>query len=124
MLRDGAKQLSHHLRSARRARRRHGARYTRGGESRGVPGTKAGFRARAGRAWPRRARQRRTRLTHPAQVPHEKHYGLLPQCSGGFRGSVDILAHLMIGSEDTLGFISEITYRTVPEYADKASALI
>ena len=30
----------------------------------------------------------------------------------------------MIGSEGTLGFISEITYRTVPEYADKASALI
>lgn len=37
---------------------------------------------------------------------------------------VDILEHLMIGSEGTLGFISEITYRTVPEYADKASALI
>ena len=28
-----------------------------------------------------------------------------------------MLAHLMIGSEGTLGFISEITYRTVPEYA-------
>ena len=41
-----------------------------------------------------------------------------------FEDPVDILAHLMIGSEGTLGFISEITYRTVPEYADKASALI
>ena len=30
----------------------------------------------------------------------------------------------MIGSEGTLGFITEITYRTVPEYTDKASALI
>ena len=30
----------------------------------------------------------------------------------------------MIGSEGTLGFISEITYRTVPEHAAKASALI
>ena len=30
----------------------------------------------------------------------------------------------MIGSEGTLGFISEITYHTVPEYADKASALM
>ncbi len=41
-----------------------------------------------------------------------------------FEDPIDILAHLMIGSEGTLGFISEITYRTVPEYADKASALI
>jgi D-lactate dehydrogenase len=30
----------------------------------------------------------------------------------------------MIGSEGTLGFISEIIYRTVPEYAHKASALM
>ncbi len=37
---------------------------------------------------------------------------------------VDILAHLMIGSEGTLGFISTITYRTVPDHANKASALI
>jgi len=36
----------------------------------------------------------------------------------------EILQHLMIGSEGTLGFISEITYRTVPEYRDKASALV
>jgi len=41
-----------------------------------------------------------------------------------FEDPVDILAHLMIGSEGTLGFIAEITYRTVPEYAAKASALI
>jgi len=38
--------------------------------------------------------------------------------------SIDILSHLMIGSEGTLGFIEEITYRTVPEYTDKASALM
>ncbi|HKJ64343.1 MAG TPA: FAD-binding oxidoreductase, partial [Desulfopila sp.] len=37
---------------------------------------------------------------------------------------VDIMAHLMIGSEGTLGFISEITYHTVVEHAHKASALI
>lgn len=41
-----------------------------------------------------------------------------------FEDPIDILQHLMIGSEGTLGFISEITYRTVPEYADKASALM
>lgn len=41
-----------------------------------------------------------------------------------FDDPVDILAHLMIGSEGTLGFISQITYKTVPEYAHKASALV
>ncbi len=41
-----------------------------------------------------------------------------------FEDAVDILLHLMIGSEGTLGFISEITYRTVPELPHKASALV
>ncbi|HEX8962103.1 MAG TPA: FAD-binding oxidoreductase, partial [Rhodocyclaceae bacterium] len=41
-----------------------------------------------------------------------------------FTNPVDILAHLMIGSEGTLGFISRITYRTVAEDPYKASALV
>ena len=41
-----------------------------------------------------------------------------------FEDPIDILTHLMIGSEGTLGFIAEITYRTVPEHAHKASALL
>ncbi len=41
-----------------------------------------------------------------------------------YEDPIEILAHLMVGSEGTLGFIEEITYRTVPEYADKASALM
>ncbi|HET7752622.1 MAG TPA: FAD-binding and (Fe-S)-binding domain-containing protein [Anaeromyxobacteraceae bacterium] len=40
-----------------------------------------------------------------------------------FDDPIDILLHLMIGSEGTLGFIGEITYRTVPEHPHKASAL-
>src|SRR6185369_500483 len=41
-----------------------------------------------------------------------------------FDDPIDVLAHLMIGSEGTLGFISEITYRTVEEHPHKASALV
>ncbi|PIQ11434.1 MAG: 4Fe-4S ferredoxin [Ignavibacteriales bacterium CG18_big_fil_WC_8_21_14_2_50_31_20] len=41
-----------------------------------------------------------------------------------FSDPIQIIQHLMIGSEGTLGFISEITYRTVLEAPNKASALI
>ena len=37
---------------------------------------------------------------------------------------IDVITHLMIGSEGTLAFISEITFDTVEEHAHKASALI
>lgn len=41
-----------------------------------------------------------------------------------FTDPFDILEHLIIGSEGTLGFIAEITYHTVVEHPFKASALI
>ena len=41
-----------------------------------------------------------------------------------FEDPIDMLSHLMIGSEGTLGFISDITYLTVNEDSYKASALI
>lgn len=41
-----------------------------------------------------------------------------------YRDPVQILQHLMIGSEGTLGFISRITYRTVEDLPSKASALV
>ena len=40
-----------------------------------------------------------------------------------FDDPFDILMHLMIGSEGTLGFIADITYKTVPDYQHKASGL-
>ena len=41
-----------------------------------------------------------------------------------FTDPIDIMLHLMIGSEGSLGFISEITYDTVVEHPNKASALM
>lgn len=41
-----------------------------------------------------------------------------------YQDPFEIISHLLIGSEGTLGFIAEITYRTVAEQEHKASALI
>lgn len=41
-----------------------------------------------------------------------------------YQNPIDIISHLMIGSEGTLGFIADVTYNTVVEAAYKASALM
>jgi D-lactate dehydrogenase len=41
-----------------------------------------------------------------------------------FERPADILAHLMVGSEGTLGFVGEATFRTVPEPSARATALV
>ena len=41
-----------------------------------------------------------------------------------FTDPIDILIHLMVGSEGCLGFISAVTYNTVPEYPHRASSLL
>ena len=61
-------------------------------------------------------------IRHKFRLKNTTGYGL--NALVDFTDPVDILAHLIIGSEGTLGFISEITYHTVEEHAHKASALI
>jgi D-lactate dehydrogenase len=41
-----------------------------------------------------------------------------------FHDPIDILVHLIIGSEGTLGFVSEVTYSTIPEHPYKVTGLI
>jgi D-lactate dehydrogenase len=41
-----------------------------------------------------------------------------------FHEPLEIIKHLMVGSEGTLGFVSRVTYNTVADYKDKASAFV
>ena len=62
------------------------------------------------------------RIAHKYRLKNTTGYALNALIE--FDDPIDILQHLMIGSEGTLGFIAEITYHTVPDHPHKASALI
>ena len=62
------------------------------------------------------------RIAHKYKIKNTTGYSLNALID--FEDPIEILAHLLIGSEGTLGFMSRITYRTVAEDPFKASALV
>jgi D-lactate dehydrogenase len=62
------------------------------------------------------------RIRHKFKIKNTTGYSL--NALVDFEDPFDIITHLMIGSEGTLGFMSEIVYHTVVEHPHKASALI
>ncbi len=62
------------------------------------------------------------RIRHKFKIRNTNGYSL--NALVDFEDPIDILQHLMIGSEGTLGFIAAITYRTVDDPPHKATALV
>jgi len=62
------------------------------------------------------------RIRHKFKMKNTTGYSL--NALVDFEDPVEIIQHLMIGSEGTLGFIAEITYQTVPDLPFKASSLM
>ena len=62
------------------------------------------------------------RIRHKFKIKNTTGYSLNALID--YSDPIDIIMHLLIGSEGTLGFISEIVYDTVEEMPCKASALI
>ncbi|MGE4290806.1 MAG: FAD-binding and (Fe-S)-binding domain-containing protein [Desulfovibrio sp.] len=62
------------------------------------------------------------RIRHKFKIKNTTGYSL--NAIVDFEDPIEILQHLLVGSEGTLAFISRVVYRTVIEHAHKASALM
>ncbi len=64
----------------------------------------------------------KNKITHKFQLKNTCGYGVNSLVD--FEDPIDIIQHLMVGSEGTLGFISQATFQTVHDPSLKASAMI